>query len=44
MYFAVGNILVLISNIMKLRNATKLKLYKLDEFVKTINFNFGVSD
>ena len=28
---------------MKLRIARKLKLYKLDEFVKNINFNFGAA-
>lgn len=39
----VGNVLVFVSNIMKLSNARKLKLYKLDEFVKNINFNFGAS-
>ena len=38
---AVGNLLVSMSRIMKLCIARKLKLYKLDKFVKNINFNFG---
>ena len=38
-----GNILVSMSYIMKLRIAGKLKLYKLDEFIKNINFNFGTA-